>query len=310
MKERFETYRFSEQVASRILLASQILTEYRAAGYTLTIRQLYYQMVARGYIENTMQSYKRIVADMTKARYAGLVDWNAIEDRTRQTMSPVAWDNHVDILKAAASGFRLDRWEGQNNHVEIFIEKEALAGVFQPLVRELHVHITANRGYSSASEMWRHAKRFQRLRHQEGKRLYLFYFGDHDPSGMDMDRDMIERIQLLSRQCFFQFHRLALTWDQIEHYSPPPNPAKLTDSRAGSYVAEFGFDSWELDALEPQVLTQLAREAILDLRDDDAWNSVLAIEEEMRERLEVFAETETEQWDDLFGDTWSHGPEG
>lgn len=308
MKETFETYNFGATVMRRIDLANQVLAEYRRAGYTLTIRQLYYQLVARGYIENTQQSYKRIVDAMTKARYAGLVDWSAIEDRTRSTMHPPEWDNHVDIARLVAEQFRLPRWHGQKNHVEVFIEKEALAGVFQPLVMELHVNITANRGYSSASEMWRHAKRVQRL-YRDGKRIHVLYFGDHDPSGLDMDRDIEDRIGQLSRYAPFTFQRLALTWDQIEDYGPPPNPTKLTDSRAGGYIVEHGYESWELDALEPQVLAALVRDAVLELRDDAVYDEVIKLEEEMRGQVEAFADDEAAQWDDNFGDRWPLGPE-
>lgn len=308
MKEQFEEYNFSARVTERITLAQQVLAEYQAAGYTLTIRQLYYQLVARGYIENSQRSYKRIVADMTKARMAGLVPWTAIEDRTRSTMKPPEWDNHVSILRGAKNSFRLPRWEGQENHVEVFIEKEALSGVFAPLVRELHINITANRGYSSASEMWRHAKRIQGLE-ADGKEIHILYFGDHDPSGMDMDRDIEERLMTLSWHTPFTFQRLALTWEQIEEYNPPPNPAKLTDSRSDGYIDQYGWESWELDALEPQVLAGLVRDAVLELRDEDQYDSVLEVEELMKERIATYIDYEKDDWDEVFGDVWSRGPD-
>lgn len=307
MKEQFEEYNFGATVSRRIDLANQVLAEYQAAGYTLTIRQLYYQLVARGYIENTQQSYKRIVDAMTKARYAGLVDWEAIEDRTRSTMRPPEWNNHIAIARIAQKQFRLPRWHDQPNHVEVFIEKEALAGVFQPLVYELHINITANRGYSSASEMWRHAKRLQYL-HRHGKKIYVFYCGDHDPSGLDMDRDITDRLDILSHYAPFEFERLALTWSQVAEYNPPPNPAKLTDSRAEKYIDEWGYESWELDALEPQVLAGLVRDAVLPLRDDDIYDPVIELEEEMRADLKGFADQETELWTDNYADRWPLGP--
>ena len=117
MKERFEQANFGKAVRRRIELANEVLAEYQAAGYTLTIRQLYYQLVARGYIENTQQSYKRIVSAMTKARYAGLIDWEAIEDRTRHTMHPPQWNNHIAIARLAQKEFRLPRWHDQSNSV-------------------------------------------------------------------------------------------------------------------------------------------------------------------------------------------------
>lgn len=308
MKERFETYKFTRAVKTRISLAQQVLDEYQSAGYTLTIRQLYYQLVARGYIENSQRSYKRIVADMTKARMAGLVPWTAIEDRTRSTMRPPEWDNHVELLRAVKDSLRLPRWEGQEHHVEVFIEKEALSGVFHPLVRELHINITANRGYSSASEMWRHAKRLAYI-HDLGQEIHILYFGDHDPSGMDMDRDIEDRLMTLSWHTPFTFQRLALTWDQIEEYNPPPNPAKLTDSRSDGYISQYGMESWELDALEPQVLAGLVRDAVLEWRDDGQYESVLEVEEMMKDRIQVHIDHETDDWYDVFGDIWDRGPD-
>lgn len=308
MKEQFEEYNFGTEVLLRIAIANSILTEFRTAGYRLTVRQLYYQMVARGYIENTIQSYKRIVDTMTKARHAGLVDWDAIEDRTRSTMRAPQWDNHVEIARTARDQFRLPRWHRQPNHVEVFIEKEALAGVFQPLVDSLSINITPNRGYSSSSEMYQYAKRIRRKYLNEDRAIHVLYFGDHDPSGLDMDRDIVDRFTLLSGGTPFSFQRLALTYDQIEEYDPPPNPAKLTDSRAGAYVEQYGYESWELDALTPQVLTNLVETAVLALRDDTIYNSILEVEEQMRERLKDFVLDELLFWDENFA-AWELAPE-
>lgn len=308
MKEQFEEYRFTQAVKTRIELANSVLAEYAQAGYRLTIRQLYYQLVARGYIENNQRSYKRIVSTLTKARMAGLVDWDAIEDRTRHTMRPSEWNNHIEIMEAVASQFRLPRWNGQKHHVEIMIEKEALAGVFSPLVRKYHVNITANRGYSSASEMYRHAQRIRRLQKWYKKEVHILYFGDHDPSGMDMDRDIAERLLLLSWGTPFTFERLALTMGQIEEYDPPPNPAKLSDSRVMGYIDEFGYDSWELDALEPQTLSKLVEDAVLQYRDEDRYNEVLDVETDMKERVKEYAQQEKESWDFDWADVWELGP--
>jgi hypothetical protein len=177
--------------------------------------------------------------------------------------------------------YRTDKWADQACHVEVWIEKEALTGVIAGICRELEVPYFACRGYVSQSEVWRAAKRFEKM----DKPAIVIHLGDHDPSGIDMTRDNLDRLELLSNYADVTVRRIALNMDQIDLYDPPPNPTKLTDSRAGSYLAQFGNSSWELDALEPTVIRDLIRENVLEFRDEKVWGASKSIQEHGRDRL-------------------------
>lgn len=291
MKEKFVEHKFNKASLALIETANGILNEYRNMGYRLSLRQLYYQLVARDYIENSVKSYKRIGNLISDARLAGLLDWGMIEDRGRETVIPTAWNSPAEIVRAAASQFRVNRWEGQPCYVEVMVEKDALSGILEPVCRDLHIRFTANKGYSSSSAMYEAGKRIHRAKMHVDE-VHIFYLGDHDPSGIDMTRDIAERLGLFT-YAFIEpdkVHRLALNWDQVEQWQPPENPAKETDSRYEMYVHEFGESSWELDAVEPRTLADLVRNAVMELIDEDQWNEVLQREQNMREELETFAD--------------------
>lgn len=283
----YQEHRFNAGSLRMIANANAIITEYARQGYDLTLRQLYYQFVARDMLRNTMQEYKRLGSLVNDARLAGLIDWAHITDRTRNLHSLSRWDSPGSIVRACAEQYREDLWAGQRYRVEVWIEKEALAGVFQRVCDELRVDMFACRGYTSQSEMWAAGQRLRGILKAKQKPVIL-HFGDHDPSGLDMTRDIRERLQLFMGGVVL--NRLALNMDQIEEHQPPPNPAKTTDSRYEAYLAEFSEESWELDALEPDLLAGLVRDAVAELRDDDAWETAQEHEEEGRTRLREVAD--------------------
>jgi len=289
MKEQFIEKNFGAEALAKINHITGILAEYAAAGFQLTVRQLYYQLVSRAVIPNNERSYKNIVGLVSDARYAGLIDWDIIEDRGRECVVNPHWDSPADIVRSAAYSFRIDHWVNQPSYVEVMVEKQALEGVLQPVCRKLDVPFTANKGYSSSSAMYEASKRYLR-RQEDGKGLFILYLGDHDPSGIDMTRDVDDRLALFLAGRGIEVKRLALNMDQVEKYGPPENPAKLTDSRAGSYVARFGTSSWELDALEPKVLAALVTKAVTNLIDQDEWKRTHADEELMRAELLRFSD--------------------
>jgi len=262
--------------------ANAIIKTYQAQGYSLTLRQLYYQFVARDLLANTQKNYSRLGNIINDARLAGLVDWDAIVDRTRNLKRLSTWEDPSSIINSCAHSYRTDKWSSQNYRIEVWIEKEALAGVFERICNELEIPFFSCRGYTSQSEMWRAAMRLRRWE-RGGFETVILHFGDHDPSGMDMTRDIEERMELFGSTV--DVRRLALNMEQIDQYSPPPNPAKMTDSRFASYVQEYGEESWELDALEPQVLSDLVRDEVLFLRDENEWNARVAEQEKEREHL-------------------------
>jgi len=288
MKEVFVDKNFRDDTYYLIEEVNSVLDKYREMGYDLTVRQVYYQLVAQALIENSLKSYKRLASAVNNGRLAGLIDWDMIVDRTRKVVIPAHWDSPADIVRSAAHSFRIDKWEDQPNHVEVMVEKQALEGVLIPVCRKLDIPFTANKGYSSQSAMYRAGKRIdQKL--SDGKTPYVLYLGDHDPSGMDMDRDILERLSMFSEYPL-EVERLALLMDQIEQMDVPENPAKTTDSRSKGYIAMFGGSSWELDAVEPQELERLVTEAVEGLRDEPTWDEAVAKENKMREELWAFVD--------------------
>ncbi len=286
-KITYESKAFTTKTQTTIDQAIGIIEQYQAQGFSLTLRQLYYQFVARALIPNTERDYKRIGNILSDARRAGLVDWNAIEDRTRFIRRLSSWDKPQDVLEAARDSYHRDLWADQDKRIEVWIEKDALVGVIQNVCEEADVPFFSCRGYVSDSEMWGAAMRL--VRHfRKGQDVIILHLGDHDPSGIDMTRDIQERLALFSniRSGHFEVRRLALNMEQIEELGPPPNPAKVTDSRYESYSARYGNESWELDALEPQYIVDLVQEAIFRERDMDIWEEAYNRQEEERQQIQ------------------------
>jgi len=269
MKQQFIHKNFRAKSRAIIVKANEIIEEYSAQGYSLTLRQLYYQFVARGLIPNTERSYKSLGSIINDARLAGYIDWLAIEDRTRNVSAAPFWDSPADVMQAARDSYQIDMWADQPRRVEVWIEKNALTGVIHNTCRELHVPYFACIGYVSQSEQWRAYQRS--IDHP----VTILHLGDHDPSGIDMTRDNDNRLNDVFGGNV-EMIRIALNMDQIEQYNPPPNPAKVTDSRFEQYLRDFGPDSWELDALEPSVINDLIRTHVDDIRDDDLFDEAHA----------------------------------
>lgn len=286
MKICYVPRKFQSKSQNIIDKANQIIEEYQSQGYELTVRQLYYQFVARGFLSNNIKSYGFLSGIINKARLAGQVDWNAIIDRTRNTVENQHWDSPKQIIDACAYSYKIDTRETQPIYLEVWVEKEALAGVIEKTCNQLDILSFACRGYVSQSAMWQAA---QRIRIKEGndKKTIILHFGDHDPSGMDMTRDIQDRLDLFG--CSARIERIALNMDQIEKHQPPPNPIKPTDSRSGTYGDEYGDDSWELDALEPKILDELIRDQIDIYTDSSLLKEAEELQEEEREVLNKIA---------------------
>ncbi len=271
MKQEYIVKRFSEKSKRLIAIANAIIAEYSQQGFDLTLRQLYYQMVARDIIENTQRSYKRIGSVINDARLAGLIDWDAIVDRTRYIRRNSHWDDPADILKSASYSYLENRWVDQKYRPEVWIEKDALVGVISNVCERYDVSFFSCRGYVSQSSMREAGERFRRVI-EHGQEPVVIHLADHDPSGMQMSEDNSARLSMFST-FDVEVERIALNMDQIIQYSPPPNPAKLTDSRAKTYIAKYGSNSWELDALEPSAIEDLIKETLVDLIDWDLWEA-------------------------------------
>jgi len=278
---KFRSINFRAQARDKISAMVEIIEEYQRQDLRLTARQLYYQFVSRGLCQNTPAEYKRLTSLLTDARYAGLVDWDAIEDRGRVPEIPSEWADLRSLVDAALRWYRLPRWRGQPCHAELWVEKQALAGVLEPIAREFHVLLMVNKGYSSSSAMHEASCRLERY---PGCKPIILYLGDLDPSGEDMVRDIFDRLTEFGVEDL-EVRKIALTMEQVRQYDPPPNPAKVSDSRAAAYIRKHGNQSWEVDALPPDVLAALIRSSLRGVIDSGLMDKVKEAESRDKDRL-------------------------
>ncbi len=269
---QYKEINFGQDRLQIIQKVNNLIATYSAQGYTLTLRQLYYQFVARDWIRNKQQEYKRLGDIVSDGRLAGLIDWKAIEDRTRELGENPHWQDSAQIVEICGKQFRLDKWDDQPYRVEVWVEKDALEGVVGKAAKEMDIAYFSCRGYTSQTSMWEAGQRLIGYI-REGQKIVILHLGDHDPSGIDMSRDIQERLYMFTGGARFIFKTIALNEDQIAQYNPPPNPAKTTDSRYNGYRDRYGDDSWELDALDPWVIHQLIIDNVLPYRDDDLYQA-------------------------------------
>lgn len=263
--------------------ANEIITEYEALGIQLTLRSLHYQFVSRDLFANTQANYKNLGDTLNDGRLAGLVSWEALEDLTRELEDLAWWADTKSAQRAIAQQYRSDAWANQDTRIEVWIEKDAGVGTIQGVCERNRVPYFACRGNVSSSELWKAGRRFMDY-FEGGQEVVVLHIGDLDPSGWDMTRDNERRLSLFAEQDV-EVRRIALNIDQVRRYRPPPNPVKMTDSRADTFINLFGHECYELDALEPRVLVQLIQDQIDDIRDADAWETYLEEEREGREAL-------------------------
>jgi len=307
---------FRKHTLKIIADADSLLREYSRMGYNLTLRQLYYKFIARDLFpeewidekynrkhglapdtKNTIKNYKRLGDIITNGRLAGLLDWKHIVDRTRRLSGLRQHDNPADAVTSLSLTYHIDMWKTQPAYVEAWVEKDAMVDILRQACNPWDVPYGSTRGYTSASAAHETAMRLRHeaMMHEDG--VHIIHLSDHDPSGIDMARDLQERFDIFGVRNLY-FHRIALTMDQIEEKDPVPNPAKLSDPRAEKYIDRFGDESWELDALEPSDIDDLVEKKIKDLVDIDIWNEACMEERRGRSILSQLAQ----QWDERAGD--------
>lgn len=312
MKKAFKNKSLSKDRLNLIEILNNVIDEYLRAGYRLTLRQLYYQTIARDLLpdtwidskynrkqgldpntKNTQKNYKRLGELVNDAREVGLMDWDAIEDRGRNLIKNTVWTGPKEIIRAAYQSYRIDMWEDQPLRPEVWIEKTGLEGVVQATCSQFDVALFATRGYNSQSEAYAAGLRLRKYLNK-GQTPVILHLGDHDPSGIDMTRDNYERLSLFTGHDI-EVVRIALNYDQVLSYAPPPNPAKATDTRYTQYESIYGAESWELDALDPATINSLLTNALTTLVDQALWNERVNLQNEQREQLQALYEN----WDDV-----------
>lgn len=279
--------RFNGRSLQHIDIANAIIEEYQKDGLRLTLRQLYYQFITRNVFPNSEKSYKNLGQLISDARLAGKVDWDAIADRIRGLRGVHFWDGPADAIRERADKYKEDLWEGQPKHLEVWVEKDALADVISRAATPFRVDFFVCRGYTSQTSLHEAAKRLNYYTGQDKENIVL-HLGDHDPSGKDMTRDIVDRFEVFGAEV--EIKRLALNMDQVRKYNPPPNPAKVTDSRFEGYRREFGKNSWELDALEPRVIVKLIQDNIKKHIDQKKWAAAEKREEASIKEMKSIAD--------------------
>ncbi len=285
-KVQFKKRRFQAKAAALVAKCDEVLTALVGAGYRPTLRQLYYQLVKDNIIANEMKEYKNLVRVMTAAREHGLIDWNHLFDPTRVVQGYYKNTSPEQAIADAAASYEIDLWEGQDNYVEVWVEKDALKDVISKPAARWQVPYFSCRGYTSASSMYQAHLRLARKAKMYGMNPIIIHVGDHDPSGIQMTDDIIARHNELFGGSV-EVDRIALNLDQVRERDLPPNPAKQSDSRYKAYCDQFGVDdSWELDALAPSELDDLIDRTILDYMDLDLYNTRVQIRDEQQQTVE------------------------
>ena len=266
----------------------------------MTLRQVYYRLVAKLIIPNTINEYKALSRLLVKARENEDVDYRKIEDRARTTIgyddgseSPKEYlDSWEKAFRRCWQSFTMQMWKTQPQFVEVWIEKDALSRVVSEEAMKFKVKTCPSKGYSSFTYI---ADAVNRLGWHKDQKCVILYAGDYDPSGMDITRDLQDRLTRYGADVTVK--RIALSLEQIKEYNLPPMPAKTTDARYAKFVADTGgSDAVELDALEPPVLQQVVRDAVKEEIDSEAWNARVKEINENKDKMRVVLENLEIDW--------------
>lgn len=272
------------------LLVKEVNKVISAYTQRLSLRQIYYRLVSAHVIENTMNEYKALSRYLVKAREEGRVSWRKIEDRARDTHgSDLGYDDYLDgdiFIKRrlektfSPAYFEFKKWLGQNENVEVWIEKDALSRLASNVANKYGVTVCPSKGYSSFTYIM---EAVERIRRYNGD-VTILYFGDYDPSGLDITRDLRDRLHAYGADV--KVERICLSREQIDFHNLPPFPAKKSDVRYEKFVQRTGADdAVELDALEPNDLENYIKEAIESHINWDTWNEMR--EEEKAHEIEL-----------------------
>lgn len=256
--------------------------------HPMTVRQVYYQLVSRRVIENSRSAYQAVSSLLVNARRSGEVPWEWIEDRLRRPRAPSMWDDLPDYMDAVRRSYRRDTWQDQPGYLEVWLEKDALSGIFEEVLEPYGVTLNVGRGFDGWSSIHQAAERYKH-RQARGQETCIVYFGDFDPSGEDMFRSLRDR--LVDRGCSPDLVKAALTFEDIERYALPPDFTKASDTRSAKFVAKHGDLAVELDALPGPVLRERLDSEVRARIDTEALEETQLRQDEDLEALEEVLKT-------------------
>lgn len=265
----------------------------------MTVRQVFYQAVSHGLIDKSEAEYKQtVVRLLTRMRKNKEMPAGWIADTSRWMRKPITHDSLQDMLEDSVNLYRRALWRDQSEYVEVWLEKEALSGVLLPIASRWDVPLMITRGYPSFTFL-SEAAAAMREQIKAGKEVTLYYFGDHDPSGVDIPRHVEQELERLiaphSRTDpaspayglkFINFERVAVNLEQIVSLGLQTRPTKKTDTRAKGFKGE----SVEVDAIHPHTLRDMAERCITQHINDDLMANTLNIEAQERETLRQIAD--------------------
>ncbi len=277
-------------------LASKAV-ELLTAEKPMTLRQLYYRLISAGALNNKQSEDPRLGAVMSRIREAGDVPRTWLVDHTRTTFKPSSWSGLSDFADSVRNCYRKDYWESLPHHVELFVEKDAVAGTIQPVTHENDIALRVCRGYSSISFAGEIADEWEEIE----KPIYAYYLGDFDPSGFDLERDLREKLSRYSGLTYYEYgdavagsafawRRLGVRQEDFDELDLIRLPVKKSDNRAKGFIATWGEDCAEIDAIPPSELRRRVKEAIEEHIDVDRWNRLITVEQAEQETLNRFVE--------------------
>jgi hypothetical protein len=248
----------------------------------MTVRGLFYRLVSEGVIEKTEKEYKNVVVRLTALmRRHKEIPFGWIADNTRWMRKPTSFSSCEEALQRTAQTYRRDIWNDATCYVEVWLEKEALAGVLVQETSKWDVPLMVTRGYPSISYLYEAAEIIAEC----GKPAHLYYFGDYDPSGVDITRAVEQGIREFAPNAEIYFERVAVTPEQIRQWGLPTRPTKKTDTRSKSFSGE----SVEVDAIPASTLRALVDGCISQHVDEHLLDKCIEIEMQEREMLEQVA---------------------
>lgn len=263
--------------------------------WPLTLRQIYYRLVAAGHIENTRSRYKDLSKLVKQMRLDEGLPWEVLTDRTRRVSDKRGFTDQADFIKYEMdnllAGYTRCYVQDQDRYIELWCEKDALSQVFERVAWPYCIRAVTCKGYQSITFLDAFRKRALQAQHR-GQLPVVLYFGDLDPSGVQMldatKQTLEDELQLHG----VHYIRVALNPDHILHYDLPndPDAVKLSDTRYAKYVERFGHLAVELDALHPEVLQDMAMNAIREQFDMDLFQQQMEIEKAEQKKLAALKE--------------------
>jgi hypothetical protein len=251
------------------------------AGVPMTVRQVYYALVSMGAIPKTEAAYGRVCYHLLALRRLGVIPYEFIADNTRWMRKPDTYQGLDQFLEITKQTYRRMLWADQDVYLEVWIEKDALAGVFYGVTAPWDVPLMVTRGYPSESFLYEAAEALK----AQDKPTHIYYFGDYDPSGQNIAQTTAEKLRGFGAS--FTFHNYAVTPDQIREMNLPTRPTKRTDSRAKGWDG----GSVELDAIPPKRLRAMVRDVITGWIDPETYQRTREAEALERETLDQVINT-------------------